>query len=59
MKIYQHLYFKDKNFGSITYLISGKEVLTVDIVAEQDIKKLSTQTTISIVFSRWFSLLRA
>ena len=40
MKIYQHLYFKDKKFGSITYLISGKEVLTVDIVAEKDIKKL-------------------
>ena len=44
--------------GKITYTLDGKEIASVNIVAENTVKKNSTFHMIESVYLKWFSLLR-
>ena len=47
-----------QKLGSITYEIEGKEIKTVDIIADKEIRKDTMMNVASYVFEKWFRLLR-
>ena len=47
-----------QKLGSVTYEIEGKEVKTVDIIADKEIRKDTMMNVASYVFEKWFRLLR-
>lgn len=48
----------NQKLGSVTYEIDGKEIKTVDIIAEKEVKKESMVNVASYLFDKWFRLLR-
>ena len=49
---------KGQKLGEITYLLDGKEISKVNILAKQDVKKISTVNMSSRIIKNWFNLLR-
>lgn len=47
-----------QKLGSVTYEIEGKEIKTVDIIADKEIRKDTMMNVASYVFKKWFRLLR-
>lgn len=44
--------------GKITYSFNGKELASLNIVAEKTVEKVSSFHTIESIYAKWFSLLR-
>lgn len=49
---------KGQKIGSVTYKIENKEIQTIDIIAEKEVKKETLMNVASYVFEKWFCLLR-
>jgi len=49
---------KGQKLGSVTYKIEGKEIQTIDIVAEKEVKKDTLMNVASYIYEKWFCLLR-
>ena len=50
--------FSNQKIGSVTYEIDGKEIKTVDIISDKEVKKESMVNVASFIFKKWFCLLR-
>lgn len=53
-----HLLPLGKNFGEIKYTLNGELISSVNIVAKNDVNKLSGWNMITHVLSKWFCLCR-
>ena len=49
---------KGQKLGSVTYKIEGKEIQTIDIIAEKEVKKDTLMNVASYIYEKWFCLLR-
>lgn len=49
---------KGQKLGSVTYKIEDKEIQTIDIIAEKEIKKETMMNVAAYIFEKWFCLLR-
>lgn len=49
---------KGQKVGSVTYVLDGKIIQSIDIVADKDIKKESLMNVASYIYEKWFCLLR-
>ena len=49
---------KNEKIGSITYSSNGNVIKTIDIIAENDVSKLTLINMSQNIMNRWFSLLR-
>ena len=49
---------KGQKIGTVTYIIDDKLIKSIDIVAEQEVKKESLMNVASYIYERWFCLLR-
>jgi D-alanyl-D-alanine carboxypeptidase (penicillin-binding protein 5/6) len=50
--------YKGQKLGEITYTLNGNIISTVNLVAENDVKKLSISNMFDKLFLAWFKLLR-
>ena len=49
---------KGQKIGTVTYMLDGNLIRSIDIVAETDVKKESLMNVASYIYERWFCLLR-
>ena len=49
---------KGQKLGTITYSLDGNVLQTVDIIAENEVKKETLMNIASFIYERWFCLLR-
>lgn len=50
---------KGQSLGSVTYSSNGKEIAKVNLIAENDVSKISLLNMTKNIFNKWFSLMRA
>ena len=48
----------NQKLGSVTFEIEGKEIQTIDIISDKEIKKETMINVGSYVLKKWFCLLR-
>ena len=49
---------KVKFFGEVKYLIDGKVISTVNLIAKNSVKKLSFPNMLAHTLEKWFFMLR-
>ena len=49
---------KGQKIGSVTYVMDGNSIKSIDIIAEEEVKKENLMNMASYIYERWFCLLR-
>lgn len=49
---------KGQKIGNVTYTIDGKVIQSIDIVSENEVKKENFMNIVTLVYKKWFCLLR-
>ena len=49
---------KGKNYGEIIYSIDGTQSSTVNLIAKNNVKKISFPNMLTHTLNKWFNLLR-
>ena len=53
-----HLFMKVKNYGEIVYSVDGTVSSTVNLIAKNNVKKISFPNMLAHTLGKWFNLLR-